>query len=429
MALLWYQAGASSIEHFAPAGGGWQGTLKESDDPYFVPADLSRAPIHSSCAGQCKDAMPRPESRPNNVPGPGQAPREAYASSKDMMELDSMIMLWLDGAAQRETLQPGSLTPEQLQERILLQGRLANIRTQIGTGAITDSYKSVAAETLKLRRENAGWRRLMPSTEEIYSFGVGVPADAFLTVDTYAQFRSLFNAGYNELSSHAQPNPLLRVRIQQLQVHKEDLRTAEAQSSPNPPPIRMGNARTYLRQMAKADQPLPTLFAFEANPATAQPTMSANPADIVRNLKNLRWQLTLSFAPPTVSAATQARVNAMISQLESAGGSMTPADVEAARSEAASLMSRCGPHAASDSTAAAPVRYDPADMEKRATTLCKQIREAFPREGDAEALGCPPVHVTVKDDPRTVINTVCGRIRYSVPSVSPEQFNCPASMD
>jgi hypothetical protein len=58
----------------------------------------------------------------------------------------------------------------------------------------------------------------------------------------------------------------------------------------------------------------------------------------------------------------------------------------------------------------------------RAQTLCKQIREAFPL--DADALGCRH-HISDNYEAETVINTVCDRIRYSVPTVSPEQFNCP----
>jgi hypothetical protein len=65
--------------------------------------------------------------------------------------------------------------------------------------------------------------------------------------------------------------------------------------------------------------------------------------------------------------------------------------------------------------------YEPNNLIRRANTLCEQIGEAFPE--DMDALGCRPV--TDRFEAETVINTVCERLRYSVPSVTPEQFDCP----
>jgi hypothetical protein len=60
---------------------------------------------------------------------------------------------------------------------------------------------------------------------------------------------------------------------------------------------------------------------------------------------------------------------------------------------------------------------------ERARRLCKQVQEAFPN--DAEALGCPMHPQTDPVSAETVVYNVCARIRDSVPSVSPDQFNCP----
>ena len=59
--------------------------------------------------------------------------------------------------------------------------------------------------------------------------------------------------------------------------------------------------------------------------------------------------------------------------------------------------------------------------QERATRLCAHVRAAFPC--DAEALGCL-VDITA-NSARSVINTVCDRIRVSAPTVAPEQFGCP----
>jgi hypothetical protein len=69
--------------------------------------------------------------------------------------------------------------------------------------------------------------------------------------------------------------------------------------------------------------------------------------------------------------------------------------------------------------------YDPHDMVQRAKTLCSQMKEAFPQ--DVGDFGCPanPNDITTELQAQNTINLVCDTIRYSVPSITPEQFNCP----
>jgi hypothetical protein len=69
--------------------------------------------------------------------------------------------------------------------------------------------------------------------------------------------------------------------------------------------------------------------------------------------------------------------------------------------------------------------YDPHDMVQRAKTLCSQMKEAFPQ--DVGDFGCPanPKDITTELQAQNTINLVCDTIRYSVPSITPEQFNCP----
>ena len=67
-------------------------------------------------------------------------------------------------------------------------------------------------------------------------------------------------------------------------------------------------------------------------------------------------------------------------------------------------------------------KEDKTRMTKRATVLCQRIKEAFPK--DAKALGCRE-KIDSEFEAETVINTVCDRLRFSVPTVSPEQFGCP----
>jgi hypothetical protein len=447
-ALLWHQATYSGIatkEHFrnlppirpyapatvcngaapVPTAGRRYGAEGECDDKWFVPGDLAKAPQTGATQPVANSV-----NRPVGAPGPGTAPPNALASRKDLDELDVQISTWLASADQAENTNPGALTADQRQERIMLQGRLANIRDQIVTGMITDSYKVVAAETKQLRDENGGWQQKSPNMDAVYAFGKGLTADAFLTKGQYTEFRGLFNASLNELKGHIQPTPIQRVRVQQLEIMSGDLATAEKQYA-GLPPIKVAAASLYLRQMLKPDQPLPTLFAMEP-PPSALPSMVASPADVLRDLRNLQWQLTITYNPAQ-QALTQA-INGMIVRLQQ---NPSPADVETARAQVAALQAQQGPNAAPSNPAMMspgapvfrmtgrpqPLQYDPANLQKRATVLCSQVHEAFPH--DASALGCP-AHPPANDyEAETTINTVCDRLRFSVPSVDPAQFNCP----
>jgi hypothetical protein len=376
-----------------------------------VPADLNRAPPTLGVS-----QIPSPNQQPVGIPGPNVAPKEAMAARKDIAELEVQITTWLGGAAQRERERPGNLTPDQLQRRVMLISRLNDLRDQLGANLITDPYRLIAAETMELRRENVGWRQMAPNIADIYEFGKGVGSDVFLSPEQYGQFRGLFDAALQELQAFIQPDPLQRVRLQQLQVMRQDLISHEAKFRPSPPPIRMAAARLYLQQMLKPDQPLPTLFSMEPD-YSRMPLFIDSPADVLGQLQDIAWNLNVSYDP--AGQELKRSVASMIDRVKA--GAIAP---EAARAQIATFQNYRAPGPANHQGSAAP--YDPKDLTKRAHTLCKQIHEAFPG-ADAEALGCPPTGRSVQTttEAETVINTVCDRLRYSVPSVSPEQFNCP----
>lgn len=438
-ALLWYQANATGLsESFrdlppirSPFAGRPYGAVGEMDvDPYFTPADLNKAPL----AGP-PQPVPTSQTRPITVPGPGNAPKDALATAKDLEKLDVAITVWLDGAAQRENSQPGSLTADQRQQRVMLQGRLRQLRDQLGTGMITDTYKTVAQETQDLQEQNAGWQQTEPHLAALHEFGVGLPADAFLTAGQYTQFRGLFNAGLNQLKGLMQPEPVQRVRLQQLQVIAQSL--ADAESRFHPPPIKAGPARLFLRQMLRPTQPLPTLFAMEPNPATLPTNPTQSPADVIRDLRDIQWRLTVTYNP--AQQELQRAIAGMLTRLQT--GAASPDEIQTARNQVAALHTQSAPAPAPTScgmewspgaplkqrpcptAGTQPIAYDPTDLVKRANVLCQQVAEAFPH--DAEALGCPKRAVSNDYDAESTINTVCDRLRYSVPDVSPEQFNCP----
>jgi hypothetical protein len=422
-ALLYYQS--TSLEAFANP------STTTGEDKSPVPADLNTAPVAA-----VTQTIPPGTQRPLNVPGPAVATtaKEAPAQRKDLNELDNKISTWLDGATQREGDSPGTLTPEQLQRRVMLQARLADVRTQLGTGMITDSYRVVAQETLDLRRENAGWRQMAPTLEAVHDFAKGYRADDFLTAELYAQFRGLFNAGLKEMQGLMQPDPLQRVRLQQLQVIRQDIESAERRLPQGAVlPIRVASAQLFLKQMLKPDQPMPTLFSMEPNPATL-PSHADSPADVIGALKDIQWKLTVSYDP--AEQELKRAVADMLDRLQA--GAASRQEIEAARNSVISLQNRRAPMAAAPGTLMRvsgfgsrklPIEYDPSNLPKRAMTLCKQVREAFP--ADAEALGCPGPGPASKHridselEAESTINIVCDRLRYSVPSVSPEQFNCP----
>jgi len=382
-----------------------------------VPADLNRAPV-----AQPSNMVPTSTQRPMGVPGAMVAPKEAMATLKDLAELDSKIMTWLDAASQRERNNPASLTPSQLQERVILQARLREIRNQLGTGVITDKAAIVNQEILHLRTENMGWQQLAPNLDKLYEFAQHSSADSFLTATQYVEFRGLFQAGLDSLRGHTLPDPLQKVRLQQLQVFAQELQNTERKF--NPPPIRVSAARLFLQQMLKPDQPLPTLFSMEPNPVVI-PRASANPADVIQQLKDIQWTLTVKYVPGQDNLMKT--VTEMLGRMES--GEASVHEVAAARSSIAEFNHVTAPAPAPSATCSIEPNHEPYDMpkhlQKRANTLCAQIREAFPQ--DAEALGCPSSKRPIQDEyeAETTINTVCSRLRFSVPTVTPEQFNCP----
>jgi hypothetical protein len=422
VAALLYIQSRSSRETFAnplaagnlahsPVAGRPYGAYDDADEAYPVPADLNQAPRATPVS-----AVPKADQRPTGVPGAGTAPKEAMAARKDLYELDSKISSWLDGAAQRDKERPGSLTPEQRQRQVILQARLADVREQLGTGLITDSYRVVAQETRDLRTENAGWGQASPNLEDVNHFATGESADAFLTTELYKEFRRLFDQALFELNSHSQPNPLERVRLKQLQVMRLDLNETERKFSP--PPIRVSAAQLYLKQMLKPDQPLPTLFSME--PAAApEPVLRTDPTDVIRSLRDIRWKLEVRYDP--AEQELKRAIAAALDRLEK--GHAKPQEIEHLRNQVITYQNR-QPLAAHPGEGGL-LAWDPSDLQRRATKLCKEVREAFPN--DAEALGCPPPRGTIRTEfeAETVLNTVCERLYTSVPSVSPEQFDCP----
>ena len=392
-----------------------------TNDPYPVPADLIKAPV-----SQPYGSIPLSQQRPNMTPGTGTttAPKEAMAQIKDLHELDNKIMLWLDAASQKEREQPGSLTSHQLQRRVMLQARLSDVRDQMGTGMITDTWKRVADELMELRKENAGWQERSPSMDEVYDFGKGQNPNAFLTEGDYVKFYGLFNAAVQEMQGLAQPDPLQKVRLQQLQIMRQDL--IDTSKKVGTPPIKMSQAQLYLRQMLRPDQPLPTLFSME--PPPMQKSLADSPLDVIADLRDIQWKLTVNYDP---AAQELKRATAMMLERLNSG----ELSAQEARRHVVGLKAQTGPTAFGSAPAGSshsqfmqrmqppPANtYNPTNLVKRAKVLCERIGEAFPE--DAEALGCQK-HVRDEFEAETVINTVCSRLHYSVPTVTPEQFGCP----
>lgn len=408
-AALWYQTQhqATTKERFVnpPVAGRPYGAVGElADENTRVPADLNKAPIINPISN---NTIPTSNQRPTAVPGALNAPKEARATRRDLIELDNKITTWLAAANQLETSHPGSLTPEQAQRRVMLQARLADIREQLGTSVITDSYRNVEREIQTIRHENNGWGRAAPSIEAVYSFGKHVAnQESFLTPDQFREFTGLFHAILNDYQGHTQPNPLERVRLQQLQMIAQDLHRTPA------PPIRVSTARLFLEQAQKPDQPLPTLFAIVPGfhgAIESELPHAARPDDIIRQLQDIQVRLTVVYDP--AGQSLKRSVGSLLQRLQTEGFKMPPAEVEAARSTVTEIRNRLG--------------YDPADVVTRATTLCQQLTEAFD-PADARALGCPLSAPTDRAEAENTLSLVCERLRTSVPSVDPRQFNCPA---
>lgn len=432
-ALLFYQAnGAEAFANYPaevknmqnawagyspelpPIAGRLYDPASPANETYPGLADLSKAPVSAP-----QGSIPLSSQRPDMTPGSRATPRQALAQQKDLMELASKITLWLESADQKNRERPGSLTGEQLQRRVILEGRRADINTQLETGMITDSYKTVADELMVLRKENVGWQEISPSLDEVYEFGKGKNPNAFLTHDEYVKFYQIFSTAILELEGLTQPDPLHKVRLQQLQVMRQDLITNSRLLGT--PPIKMATAKLYLRQMLKADQPLPSLYSME--PPPMEKKHEDNPTDVISELHDIQWNLTVSYDP---AAQEMKRATAALLDRIHAG----QMSAQEARQQVVEL--RSGGPGAFDQNAGRPGRYDPKREAKedrnlvaRATLLCKQITEAFPE--DAKALGCR-ADIKSNYDAETVINTVCDRLHYSVPNVTPEQFGCPKRM-
>lgn len=407
-ALLYYQASATN-EHFQNLNadsGRWYGAFPDTE--YDVPPDLDKAPVTTASS-----AIPGATGRPASIPGPATAPKEAPAQRRDLNDLDNKISVWLDAAAQQERERSGSLTSEQLQRRIMLQGRQANIRTQLGTNVITDTYKTVAEEIAELQRENHGWQQPTPNLEAAHGFARGLNPDNFLGPTLYKEFRGLFDAGLAELQNFLQPDPLQRVRLQQLQVIRQELLVADRRPATQPPPIRVGQARLFLQQMLRPDQPLPSLFSLDAPTATPAP-LSTSPTDILSQLRDLQWRLTVTYNP--AEQELQRSVAALLDRVQK-GGPMSVEEMEVARQRVVEMQEQ-----------RAPAAFPGSELIPRARRLCRQMEEAFPG-GGAQALGCPATIRDITDtyQAESAINTVCSRLRTSVPTVSPAQFGCPRS--
>jgi hypothetical protein len=379
-----------------------------------VPADLNRAPI-----AKPNLSVPSSFQRPTGIPGPTSSPHVSLATPKEIKNLDQDIMTWLTAASQLERDHPTALTPLQRQQRVLYQSRIRSLREQIGTGKIEDTAAQINKETLALRDENAVWTKPVTSMDAAITFGSSKNPDALLDKASYKEFRSLFETGINELKGQSLADPLQTVRLQQLQVTEQELKEIERTSRI---PIKFGAAKLFLQQMLQPTQPLPSLFSLDTQKSVGSGSRrhETDPANILPTLKDIQWTLTIQYNPG--EQALLKSISEMIRHFES--GKATPEDVIQAREEITDLQNRRGP--APYSPDAEPLTYNPDALIKRADRLCYEVREAFPDHGNAEALGCPKHQKNIDQfEAETIINTVCSRIRTSVPTVTPEQFNCP----
>jgi len=381
---------------------------QSSHEPFSnVPADLNFAPLAKPTT-----LIPSGTQRP--IPGAAPPPP---VPRKDLDELNNQLMIWINGASQREDAH--GLTDEQRQRTVILQGRLADVRTQLATGKITISPANVRKEIETLRKDNTSWNIPLPSLAEIGSFGKG--SDTPMSPELFAKFKQLFHAGLEKLREQPQPDPLTKLRLQQLEMLRQDLNSKST--------INTGTARLFLEQMLKPDQALPTLFHNQSPPESPpqsppesppQSSHAQNPADVIAALKDVHWKLTVTNDPSTQNLKPY--VAKLLKKLQQGGAS--GAEVEASRASVIRLQNHLAPVAIADE---GPTSVIHDSLVNKARVLCRQMHKAFP--GDAEALGCP--HQTdsmTKLQAETTINTVCERLRYSVPTVSPEQFGCHATM-
>jgi hypothetical protein len=99
----------------------------------------------------------------------------------------------------------------------------------------------------------------------------------------------------------AAPDPLQKVRLQQLQIMQQDL--ADAQTRGQTPNIKVSAAKNYLIQMLKPDQPLPTLFSMEPAPIDPKNMLANNVGDIMKEIKDMEFTLTVTYDPATAIQA------------------------------------------------------------------------------------------------------------------------------
>jgi hypothetical protein len=205
-----------------------------------------------------------------------------------------------------------------------------------------------------------------------------------LRADEYNDFFAIFSESLRELESATLQDTILKVRVQQLHTIRQELKEVARQRTP---PITMGAAKKFLRKMIHPEESLPTLYSM-APPA---PTLEKSTHDVLIELRDCRVpdnSLMDDLLAGTVSAPEgRRRVRELKDKWEPVG------------MEQNSFMGL---------------------EDNRTKRFCKQIRQAFPK--DADALGCDVI------GPGTMA-TVCDRLRYSVPTVSPEQFGCPAQPD
>lgn len=403
VAILYYQS-HSQFEHF----------VNVPD----VPADLNRAPNSKPIP-----SLPKSAQIHQGTPGIEKIPSEALATQRDLQSLDDIISTWLTAASSLERSNPAALSPEQKQERVLLQVRLTGVRNQIASGLITDTFRSVQADSKRIQSENSSWGKSSTQLEFVDSFAKSSPAGALLSDSQYRDFRGLLEAGYNEMNGYIQPEPLQRVRLQQLQVIRMDLNKAERKGTPM---IQVGNARMFLQNMMKPEQPLPSLFQVSqmetfananAGGYIVSPIEKNRTDDIIRDLRDLQWKLKRQNTPGLQDAVEE--IGDILRRLQTGNASID--DINNARGAIVEFQNMQGPEGfpATSSDDLSPIQI-------RAQSICQSVHRAFP--DDAEALGCPAdKSPSSKKRSQQIIHTVCERLKYSVPTVSTEQFNCPTT--
>lgn len=370
-----------------------------------VPGDLNSAPISQP------GAYPSGNSNSLAKNQQGQPTNPSLARAIDLMDLDSKITTWLEAATQCERDAPCSLTAQQQGQRLLLQSRLRDIRWQLESNNITDTLRTITREIKELRQENAKWNHMTPFLADVYEFGKGVNQDMFLTNVQYATFLEIITRGIEELENVEYATPQQKVRSRQLHEIRDQLRRSKQQ-----PRIRMGAAKEFLHKMLQPEQPLPTVYTSSQEDAP-----KGHSDDVVDYLRNIQWNLTLRYDP--VGQELQRSATALLNSLNAGDISVTEA-----RNKAIRLDTMLQPAPAG--TPGLPLhqqhKHRSGTNERAiiagASRLCRDVGKAFPR--DAAALGCGPIET--KYQAETVINTVCNNIRSSVPTVSPDQFNCHA---